>query len=145
MLVPECGCVCVAESTRSAISLGSLPGSLRSTESDPSTWTLPTLPWRDWELNLDDLRVRRIALSSLFTCLGHADNLGPCATCARLCPLVPTCACPPACSHLCRSVQPCMGGQWCSRVVQLGVLDVSVVSCCESEPDFCFGVTWCPS
>ena len=44
-------------SVRSAQSLGSLPGSLRSSESDPATWTLPTLPWRDWELNLDDLRV----------------------------------------------------------------------------------------
>lgn len=44
-------------SALSAQSLGSRPGSLRSAESDPSTWTLPTLPWRDWELNLDDLRV----------------------------------------------------------------------------------------
>ena len=41
----------------SALSLGSTPGSFRSSESDPATWTLPTLPWRDWELNLDDLRV----------------------------------------------------------------------------------------
>ncbi len=50
-------------SVRSAQSLGSLPGSLRSSESDPATWTLPTLPWRDWELNLDDLRVRQLASS----------------------------------------------------------------------------------
>ena len=44
-------------SVPSALSLGSTPGSFRSSESDPATWTLPTLPWRDWELNLDDLRV----------------------------------------------------------------------------------------
>ena len=52
----------------SALSLGSTPGSFRSSESDPATWTLPTLPWRDWELNLDDLRVR-FNLNPLHNCM----------------------------------------------------------------------------
>lgn len=97
--------VCVAESTRSATSLGSLPGSLRSTESDPSTWTLPTLPWRDWELNLDDLRVRRTALPEQLIHLSwsfwkvndyglglYAHLCPPVPACTHLCPPVPTCA-----------------------------------------------------
>ena len=123
-------CFCVAESTRSATSLGSLPSSLRSTESDPSTWTLPTLPWRDWELNLDDLRVRRTALSEQLIHLSWLFwkvNKYALGLYAHLCPPVPTCAAPY--NLACVDAAGCPG---CERRLML----------CR-EPDFCFGGIQC--